>query len=1013
MTVSPSVPRTHRVPLAVALLAIALLALAARPGDAAAVSGVSWSSCYVRTGPFQCATVRVPLDYARPGGETIAIALTRLPATDPQRRIGSLFVNPGGPGGSGVDFVVGLGQELYTPEVRARFDLVGFDPRGIMRSSGLRCFGTPKQWPLALPPHVFPTTPAEEAQTAAADRTLNHACEARGTRVVDHMSTANVARDLDVLRRAVGDDKLTYAGYSYGSYLGTTYANLFPERVRALVVDGVIDPIAWSTGRGDEALTLPFSTRLASHASAQATLDEFFRLCDAAGPSCAFSGGAAARFAALAARARQAPLQLVFPDGFTAELRYADLIGLTLSAMYSSTIWSPFAALLADIERYSSPAAAGASVQAFMSKYGSSLYPNFVEGSPAVACEDSDNPRGYAAWSTAGAQADESSYFGRAWTWAWSPCAEWKAMDPGRYMGPFTRTTANPVLVVGSRFDPATRYEGAVTVHDLMPSSALLTVNGWGHTSLFMSACADAAVERYLVDVATPPAGTSCNQDVDPFAAGAATTPAAVMRVRALSYVNGRSSRSRRTAPRATAPGWRVRSRVTGLARSDVAGSAIDALGAQTAVGGRGNAVYAWSSNDPATGLGRVQARTRSASGRLGPIVTLSGPAADAFDVRVAVNDRGAAAFSWVEYDAAADTLLVRSRTLSARGVLGQAATVSEPGADALDSRLAISAAGDAIVTWTSFDAASVRLHAKARARSAAGALGDVIELADPAFDSFAPQVALDGAGTATLAWTRADPRTGRLGVQTRSRSAGGALGAVVDLDDGKADATGVGVAVNRDGDAVFDWLVLDATFRAVAQARSRSSNGALGSIVEVSDPADDAWDQTAAVDDDGDAVLTWWIPTRAGARVEARSLSMRGALGPRATLSEAADDGYEPQVAVDGDGDAVFTWLAFDRDGVRVQARARSRGGAWGPRTDLTRPAEDAFSAQVAMTEDGDAVLGWSALDGAGYQVQGRSRAASGRLGPLTVVSTAEREAFEAQLDRTSKRLEHIEQAR
>jgi pimeloyl-ACP methyl ester carboxylesterase len=1008
MTVSLSIPRTHRL-FAAVLLAIACLALATRPADAAAAPTVAWSKCYVRVGPFQCATVRVPLDYAHPDGETIDIAMTRLPATDPQHRIGSLFLNPGGPGGSGVDYVVGLGDILYTPEVRARFDLVGFDPRGIMRSSGLRCFGTPKQWGEARPPFAFPTTPAEEAQAAEADRTLNHACETRGTRVVDHMSTANVARDLDVLRQAVGDDKLSYAGVSYGSYLGVTYANMFPDRVRAVVVDGVVDPIAWSTGRDDEALTLPFSTRLRAHAGAQATLDEFFRLCDAAGSACAFSGGAAARFAALAEGARTAPLKLVFPDGLTVELRYSDLIGLTLGAMYSSTVWRPFAQLLADIETYSSPAAAGASLEAFLTRYGPSLYPNFVEGGTAVWCEDSDNPDSYAAWSTAGAQADQTSYFGRDWTWLSSPCAEWKAFDNGRYMGPFDKPTANPLLVVGNRFDPATRYEGAVTVHELMPTSALLTVNGWGHTSLFLSKCADAAIERYLIEIATPPADATCDQDRDPFAPATASAPAAITRERALSYVNRQSPLSRRTARRAAGPGSRPRPGGTGPSWSDLTGSAIDALGAQTAVDGRGRAVYAWSSSDPATGLAEVQARIRSASGRLGPVFPLSEPAPDAFGVRVAANGRGAAVFSWLEFDSTAARLVLRTRSRSARGVLGPVATASEPSTDAFDDRIAISEAGDAIVAWTTVDEATGRLLARARARSAAGALGPVIELADPTLDSFAPEVAIDGRRVASFAWTQGDPATGHVKVQARSQSAGGALGPVVELADGTRDTAGVNVAVNRDGDAVFDWLAFDPAFRAVVQARSRSSTGTLGSVVDLSDPGDDAFDQTAAVDDDSDAVLTWWISGPRGARVETRSLAARGTTGPRVALSDPADDGYEPRVAVDEDGDAVFTWLAFDRDGVRVQARSRSRSGTFGSLTDLTRPAEDAFSAQVAVTDDGDAAFGWSALNGAGYQVQGRSRSASGSLGPLAIISTTDRAAFEAQVDRTSQRLDRL----
>ena len=138
------------------------------------------------------------------------------------------MLNPGGPGGSGVDYVVGIGQELYTPEVRARFDLVGFDPRGIARSTPLNCFGTPKQFGPAFAPFAFPVIAAEEAVKAGADRYLTDACERRGTRLYDHMSTANLARDMDLLRAALGDEKLSFAGISYGSYIGVTTRTSFP-----------------------------------------------------------------------------------------------------------------------------------------------------------------------------------------------------------------------------------------------------------------------------------------------------------------------------------------------------------------------------------------------------------------------------------------------------------------------------------------------------------------------------------------------------------------------------------------------------------------------------------------------------------------------------------------------------------------------------------------------------------------------------------------------------------------
>ncbi len=303
------------------------------------------------------------------------------------------------------------------------------------------------------------------------------------------MSTANVARDLDVLRAAVGDDKLSYAGFSYGSYVGQTYANMFPSRVRALVVDGVIDPLAWSTGRGDEALTKPFATRRRSHAGAQQTLDEFFRLCDEAGPDGAFSGAAAARFAGLAERARQAPLHVILRDGCEADVGYSDVIGFALGAMYSSTVWRDFAQVLADVEQATTPAQAGARSGAFVATDGPSPYPNLVEGGLAVACEDSDNPDAHSALSSA-------------------------------------------------------------------------------------------------------------------------------------------------------------------------------------------NAVYAWTAADSVGVSARALTRTRSASGVLGAVAGLSQPGSDAFDVQVAVEPGGRAAFAWLELDPGAGTYVVKSRTSSAAGVLGPATAI-------------------------------------------------------------------------------------------------------------------------------------------------------------------------------------------------------------------------------------------------------------------------------------------------------------------------------------------------
>lgn len=495
-------------------------------GASAPASTIAWTPC---DPGFDCAQVQVPLDYDHPRGARISLALVRLPASDPAHRIGSVFVNPGGPGGSGVDFVLGAGPSLFTPEVRARFDIVGFDPRGIARSTPLQCFDTDEDAAAVAAPVPYPTSPAETRAWITRERTVDAACARQAGPILDHMSTANVARDLDRLRQAAGDRLLTYYGVSYGSFLGNVYANLFPRRFRALVIDGVLDPVAWTTGRGGQARRVPFSTRLRSAVGARDTLNEFFRLCDAGGSACAFGPDSAHRFATLYRTLKKHPVAFPQPDGSVLEYDESFLVGDTLGAMYDSSIWPDLASFLAELETQADPAAlAQHLLQLRAAAAAAPEYHNYVEGFPGVACSDTINPTSYRAWVRAAAVSRRrDGIFGPLWTWASSQCADWPGRDRDRYLGPFTHRTARPVLVVGNQFDPATPYQGAVTAARLLPSSRLLTLHAWGHTSLFRSSCADQAIGTYLLTGRTPPRGTVCEQDVVPFQQPTASAKAA------------------------------------------------------------------------------------------------------------------------------------------------------------------------------------------------------------------------------------------------------------------------------------------------------------------------------------------------------------------------------------------------------------------------------------------------------------------------------------------------------
>lgn len=488
---------------------------------------INWQPCYTTENPnLLCAQYPVPLNYKsiKKDAKTIQIALIKLPANNPAtKRLGSLFLNPGGPGGSGVQFVRNVGQYLYTQDIRDQYDLIGFDPRGINLSEPITCGLTEEDAKQIIPAFYFPISAQEEKQKIESDKILSSLCKKNANDILDYMATANVARDLDLLRQAVGDELLNYAGYSYGSYIGVTYANLFPQKVGRLVIDGVIDPIAWSTGEHWSGWIMPVTTRLQSDKNSMATLNEFFRLCDLAGPAgCSLAGNSAARFDQVAQSLKIKPLPVFLPDGTTLEITYPLLISSTLNALYHSPSWPELANLVAFIEWQSSPALIGQQYSLLTQELGidtvSTPADNAVFRFPAVLCSDSDNPLQEEFWPLWAAESEkQNGYFSRLWTWHSSICAHWPGSKKSRFIGPFNKKTKNPVLIASTEFDPATPYSGAKTVARLLPNSRLVTVTGWGHTTPGLSYCADKITVDYLLTGALPTTDTICQQDTIPF----------------------------------------------------------------------------------------------------------------------------------------------------------------------------------------------------------------------------------------------------------------------------------------------------------------------------------------------------------------------------------------------------------------------------------------------------------------------------------------------------------------
>lgn len=456
-----------------------------------------WQGC---GDSLECTTVIVPVDWAAPDGQTMDLAVVRLPATDQAARLGSLLTNPGGPGGSGVDYVSRSGEYVASPGVRRVYDLVGFDPRGVGKSDPVDCLSDAEMDDYLAFYADGSTDDGLARMTAEADR-FAAACAADAGPLLAHLDTLSVARDLDVMRAALGDDHLTYLGRSYGTLIGAEYADLFPQRVGRLVLDGAVDPAMSSA-----------DVTLGQAAGMEGALRAYVTACLAgeSGGDCPLRGDvetAVGQVRSVLELAKERPLRSDDGREVTATLAvlgiitplYEDAIWYQLDEALAGALNGDGTGLLALADLYADRGPDG--------RYSS----NLLEVISAVNCLDypfDDDPADMR--ELAGELADVAPTVGPFLAYGDVLCGQWDA-PPVREPGPVRAAGAAPILVVGTTGDPATPYAWAQALAGELESGRLLTYEGEGHTAYMRSGdCVNDAVDAYLIDGVLPGEGATC-----------------------------------------------------------------------------------------------------------------------------------------------------------------------------------------------------------------------------------------------------------------------------------------------------------------------------------------------------------------------------------------------------------------------------------------------------------------------------------------------------------------------
>lgn len=458
---------------------------------------LSWREC---GGRFECATMTVPLSYDEPDGETIDVDLVRLPAADPEKRLGSLVLNPGGPGGSGVDYARAA-RAVLTGDLITHYDIVGFDPRGVGDSTPIDCL-TDRQLDRFLDVDPNPETDEDVARTVAVAERFGPRCDRRSPDLTPNIGTPYVARDLDILRSLLGDERLNYLGKSYGTFIGAVYADLFPSRVGRFVLDGAVDP-QLTTAEISKGQAIGF----------EVALQRFVQWC-VKQRDCPLDDDPEAgiqQIVDLLQRLETEPIPAETGRPLTAAQATTGIVGSLYSAEDG---WQGLVyALQSALEDND-----GLGLQA-LADWLTERRPNGTYGSNAnealYAVNCIDRPDRWDPEQTqqqAEEWSKEAPVFGAALAWGNLPCYYWPApaVDEPR---PITAPGTPPIVVIGTEFDPATPYPWAVSLADQLSQGVLISWKGGdGHTAYYSgSRCVDKAVDQFYVDGTVPEDGLECD----------------------------------------------------------------------------------------------------------------------------------------------------------------------------------------------------------------------------------------------------------------------------------------------------------------------------------------------------------------------------------------------------------------------------------------------------------------------------------------------------------------------